>query len=366
VLVGLDTMPRAFLMYRQFIQWVGGLGVIIFLVAIAPDLNVGGMRLFKMEVPGPMKEDKVVPRATNAARYLWGVYALLTILCALSYYAAGMGAFDAVAHSLTTLSTGGFSPYDASIGAFHSPAIEWVSIVFMLAGAINFALHLGVVRRQRIKAYWSDEETRSFLLISATGSLLVAWQIWHGATGAADALRSGVFHAVSFMTSTGYVSGDVAGFPLALGFTLIVLSYVGGCSGSTAGGTKVVRIVITAKALAAEFRQILHPHAIITTKYQGQTVPVDIFRSVFGFLFFYLAMSVLMIGILMLDGVDPWTALSAISATINCAGPAFGTLSSNFIPLSDLSTMTLSVAMLLGRMELMTILVLFTPVLWRA
>ena len=368
VLVGLDSMPRALLMYRQFLQWTGGLGVIIFLVAIAPDLNVGGMRLFKLEVPGPMKEAKVVPRATNAARYLWGVYAMLTLLCACSYYLAGMGVYDAIAYSFSTIATGGFAPHDASIGQFHSAAVEWVAIVFMAAGGINFALHLGMLSHRRVGAYWRDEETRRFLQIAAAGGLLAGVQLWHAGLGdgVGDALRLGMLHAVSFMTGTGYVSGDMAHFPLALGFTMVILSYIGGWSGSTSGGMKVVRVVIAGKALAAEFRQILHPQAIITTKYQRQTVPANIFRSVFGFLFFYLMMSMLLIAILMIDGVDPWTAFTAVSATINCTGPAFGEASSNFIPLSDVGISTLSFAMLLGRMELMTILVLFTPAFWRA
>jgi trk system potassium uptake protein TrkH len=368
VMSGLDQMPHALLLYRQFIQWVGGLGVIIFLVAIAPALNVGGMRLFKLEVPGPMKEEKLVPRASNAARYLWGVYALLTVLCAAAYYLAGMSGFDAIAHSFTTLSTGGFSPHDASIGFFANPAIEWVAIVFMLAGAINFALHLGVIRARNPAAYWRNEESRGFLTAFLVGGVIAALLLWNDVPAAAygDDFRLGMFHAASFITSTGFVSGDVAAMPLAFGFAMILLAYLGGCSGSTAGGTKVVRWIITLKALYAELRQLLHPSAIFTTRYQGQSVSSDIFRGVYGFLFFYMLIATLALLLLLADGLDPWSAFSAVSATLNCSGPGFGELSSNFAALDNPSTWVLSVLMLLGRMELMTILVLFSPVYWRS
>lgn len=367
VIAGLDTQPRSVLMYRQFLQWFGGLGVIILVVAILPMLNIGGMKLYRAETPGPMKDDKLAPRISNAARYLWYVYVAITLACALSFHLAGMDWFDALAHSFSTVSTGGFSTHDASLGYFQSARIEAVADIFMALGAINFGLHYAVFRHPDPRRYWQDEETRWFILILLSVSVLVAMgllQLGH-LDNWTDASRLAVFQVISFVTSTGFASTNFGDWPQAIQFCLVMGAFVGGCAGSTAGGGKVIRWIVAARSVGLEMRQLLHPRGVFQLKYRSRTIQPEIIDNVRAFLsLMFLVTGLLTLG-LIATGLDVWSAFTAVAACINVLGPAFGTLGSNFQPVSDTGTWILFFAMILGRLELFTVLVLFTPTFWR-
>lgn len=368
ILSGLDEMPKSFLLYRQFLQWLGGLGVVIFVVAVLPLLNVGGMTLLKAETPGPVKNEKLAPRTVNSAHYLWMVYVVLTAVCALSYYVAGMTPYDAIAHSLTTVSTGGFSTHDASLGYYQSAAILWVANVFMVLGAISFALHFRVFHQfVALKSYWQDEETRTFLWIIAALSLTVAVCLLIENTHSSiwAAFNQATFHLISFMTSTGYGAGNFTQWPGYLAILLIIAGYQGGCAGSTAGGNKIIRTIIACKLLDHENKRLLHPSGVFTIKYQGRPVEPAVISAVIAFLSINAFVSLVLTMLLMLTGLDFYSALTAVAACINVLGPAFGVLGSNFQPVSDAGLLILDFAMILGRLEFFTVLALFLPAFWK-
>ncbi len=368
ILSGLDSMPKTFLLYRQFLQWLGGLGVVIFVVAVLPMLNVGGMKLLKAETPGPVKDDKISSRVASTAHYLWVVYIVITVTCALSYYFCGMSAFDAIAHSLTTVSTGGFSTHDASMGFFANPAILLVADFFMLAGAINFALHYRAWHAKNGGAYWKDEETVAFLLIVAVLSIIISAILWetHNYESFFSAANHATFHLISFITSTGYGAASFTEWPSVIIFLLVFAGYLGGCAGSTAGGNKIVRVLLCARLLLAEVRKLIHPRGIFQVKYHGASVEKPILSATMAFLFFAAVTSMIFTLLLMATGLDFWSSLTAVAACLNVLGPGFGELSSNFQPVSDAGTWLLSFAMILGRLEYFTVLALFSPVFWRS
>jgi len=367
ILVGLDDMPKSFLLYRQFLQWMGGLGIVIFVVAILPMLNVGGMRLLRAETPGPIKNDKLAPRVASASRYLWLVYVCLTLACASAYWLAGMSAFDAIAHSLTTVSTGGFSPYDASMGHFDSHLILGIANIFMVLGAISFALHHRNFSRRALSGYWQDEETRWMLISILT--LAVILTIFVGSAKVHDSLSDTIsqtlFHVISFMTSTGYGADNLSAWPPATAGILILASYLGGCAGSTAGGNKFIRNILTARILKQQMAQSIHPQAIIQVRYQGQVVKTDVILAVLTFMLLVASCSLFLTVLLAMTGLDFYSAFTAVSACLNVLGPGFGEVSSNFIPVSDTGTWILTFAMILGRLEYFTVLTLLLPRFWR-
>ena len=368
ILSGLDDMPPSFLMYRQFLQWMGGLGVVIFVVAVLPSLDAGGMRLLKAEVPGPSKDDKLVARTRNTAHAMWLVYLIITLLCALGYWLVGMTWYEAFAHSFSTVSTGGFSIYDASLGHFNSEAVYLVADIFMLLGALNFALHFGLLHKQRLAIYWQNEESRTFL-ISVLALTLLVFLVIYPADSSAGVLLSfnhALFILISVMTSTGFGAENFTAWPQAALFLLLISSYLGGCAGSTAGGSKIIRIVILFKLVRREIRRLVHPRGVFAVRYQGKPVDDSIVRNTLAFFFFMFASSVILTGLLLIDGLDLWTAISAVTACINVLGPAFGTLSENFQPLNDFGLDVLTVAMILGRLEYLTIFVLLMPHYWRS
>ncbi|HEY9034346.1 MAG TPA: TrkH family potassium uptake protein [Pseudomonadales bacterium] len=372
VLTGLDHMPPSFLMYRQFLQWMGGLGVVIFVVAVLPMLNIGGMRLLKAETPGPMKDDRLSPRIANTAHYLWLVYISLTVLCALCYYWAGMSAFDAIGHSFTTLSTGGFSTHDASMGYFNSHRILAISNLFMMAGAISFALHFRVfsrLGRWRVRwwLYWRDEETRTFVVIVLVLAMIFTGYLFANRhyDSLAVTFSYALFHVISFITSTGFGAADFASWPPAACFLLVIAGYLGGCSGSTAGGNKIVRNIITLKSIRNQLRQLIHPYGVFSLRYQGGRVDYDVRSSVMSFMTLSAATSTAITVLLVATGLDFWSAFSAAAACLNVLGPGFGVVGSNFAPVSDTGTWILSAAMILGRLEYFTVLALLLPAFWR-
>ncbi|HVK98323.1 MAG TPA: TrkH family potassium uptake protein [Dongiaceae bacterium] len=366
VITGLDGLPKTLLLYRQFLHWMGGLGVIIFVVAIMPMLNIGGMRLYKAETPGPVKGEKLAPRISHTARYLWYVYLVITLACVVAFWLAGMSLFDAVAHAFATVSTGGFSTHDASFSYFNSATIEAVAMVFMLLGAMNFGLHFVVFNNRRLSMYWRDEETRWLLGIILSAIVVATLCIWaEGDYDLLTSLRHSAFQVISFITSTGFFSTDYTVWPGAVILLLVILQYVGGCAGSTSGGNKVVRNAITMKAIFLEVKYLIHPRGVFSLKFNRRPVDRDVMDSVKAYMFCAAALTVLLTLLLMATGLDFLTALSGVSASLNVGGVAFGAVGSNFIPLNDVATWILTATMILGRLEFFTVLVLLHPAFWR-
>ena len=366
VIAHLEGLPPSILYYRQQLQWLGGMGIVLLAVAILPMLGIGGMQLYRAETPGPMKDDKLTPRIRHTARTLWVLYLVLTAACALAYGLAGMGPFDAVVHSFSTVSTGGFSPYDSSMAHFASPAIEWVAVVFMALGGMNFAVHFLIVQRRTLVPMWQDHEARTYLILLALVSLAVAAGLWaYGLYDIGDSLRMATFQVVSLMTSTGFTSTFFAGWPNILPLVLLLITFIGGCAGSTAGGIKVVRIRLLYGQLGREFRQIMHPHGLVPLKLGGRIFPSRVVQAVWGFFATYLIVFILLILGMMATGVDQVTAFSTVATCINNAGPALGAAAENFAGLNAGAKWLLCVAMLLGRLEIFTLLVLVSPSYWR-
>ena len=366
VITGIDFLPESILYYRQQLQWLGGMGIVVLAVAILPTLGVGGMALYRTEIPGPLKDSKLTPRITETAKALWYIYAALTITCFLAYMAAGMNWFDALGHSFSTVAIGGFSTYDANIGHFDSAAIELICMFFLIISAMSFSLHFLAWRGRRIRHYFQDPEARFLLMFLAFLSVITVISLW--LTGTYDTergLRHGVFQVVSTATTSGFSVADFSVWPGALPFLLFVAAFVGGCSGSTGGGMKVIRIILILKQGMREVMRLIHPNAVIAVKVGKVSVPDGIAQAVWGFFSVYVMLFFLMLVGVMATGVDQVTAWSTVASALNNLGPALGEASENYGELPMLSKWILVVAMLLGRLEIFTVLVLFTPAFWR-
>jgi len=365
LIVGLDNLPHSILFYRQQMQWLGGMGIIVLAVAILPMLGIGGMQLYRAESSGPHKA-KLTPRIAGTAKALWYIYLGLTILCALAYLWAGMTPFDAISHSFSTVAIGGFSTHDASIGYFDSFTIEMIAVLFMLISGANFALHFMAVRSKSVKNYFADEEFRAFIGFSATLTVIVsAYLYFTDTSNASDSFLNGLFHVVSIGTTTGFTSEEYFKWPGFLPVLLLFASFVGGCAGSTGGGMKVIRVLLLFKQGQRELRRLLHPNATIKVKVGGQTLPNKVIDVVWGFFATYLAICVVMLLLLMAAGHDQQTAFSAVVACMNNLGPGLGAVAANYSGLEDFSLVVLSFAMLFGRLEIFTLLLLFTPAFWK-
>jgi trk system potassium uptake protein TrkH len=367
VFVGLDEMSASILFYRQEIQWLGGIGVIVLAIALLPMLGIGGMQLYKAETPGPFKDERITPRITRTARNVCGIYVLLTAICALCYWLAGMSVFDAVGHSFSTLATGGYSSHDESIAYFQSPLIEWIAVVFMLIGGISFNTHFLAWRTLQLQRYGQDTQTRAYFLTvlaaAAAATLLLA------VTGTyptvLESLRYGLFEVVSVITTTGFTLADYSLWPLALPVLLTFLGFVGGCAGSTSGGIKVIRFIILGKQAAVHIHKLIHPQGVRRIKVDGQLVPDSVIESVFGFFAIYVGTFAVFMMLAMMDGMDQVSAFGAVATTINNVGPGLGSVAITFLEESDQSKIMFAFAMLIGRLEIFTFLVLFTPAFWR-
>lgn len=367
VIVGLDDLPRSVLLYRQFLNFIGGMGIVILAVAILPMLKIGGMQLFRAETTGPQKDSKLTPRIAETAKALWLVYLGLNTLCALAYWVAGMDLFDAVGHAMATISTAGFSTRDASFGAFDNPAVEMVAVVFMVAGAINFGLHWYAWRRATIGHYGGDSELRTFLRLVVGATVLVALALWwHGTfDGPIEALRHAMFQTVSSITTTGFATSGFAGWPSFVPLLLVMLSFVGGAAGSTTGGMKVARVVMVVRQGLREVKQLVHPKGQFLVKMGGKRVSESIVLSVSGFCTLYILTFLAMMLALTATGVDIVTAFGAMAACMNNLGPGLGEVAMHFRDMNDVGVAICSFAMVLGRLEVFTLLVLFTPAFWK-
>jgi trk system potassium uptake protein TrkH len=369
VLTGLDDLPPAINIWRHELNWLGGMGIIVLAVAILPLLGIGGRQLFKAETPGPMKDSALTPRITETARNLWLVYLAITIACIASLKAVGMNWLDAICHAFATMGLGGFSTHDANVGYFNSPAIEFVLIVFMLLAAMNFATHFLVWREKSLKLYLKDTEavaTVALVLASCLGIAVFLW--WQGTyPNFWTALRHASFNLVSIATDCGFSSVDFNRWPIFAPMWMLFLSCITVSSGSTGGGIKMVRTLILFKQAGREFVKLLHPSAVNPMKIGGSVVPNNIVFAVLGFIFLYFMTVVTLTFALLISGLDFISAFSAVIACINNAGPGLGVVgpAGNYGVLSDFQIWVCTIAMLVGRLEIFTVLILFTPHFWR-
>lgn len=370
VLTGLDRLPASVNLWRGVMHFLGGGGIIVLAVAVLPLLGVGGMQLIKAETPGPMKENKLTPRIRETAKGLWTIYLGLNVVCVTSLWVAGMTPLDAFVHSFSAVATGGFSSHDASIAFFQNPVIELILTLFMFLGGINFALHFVAFRQRDPRPYLFDGEFRVYTAIMVGATLVMAFALLASRTypDFADALRFSLFQVVSMATTTGFATADFAAWPVALGGLLMILGFFAGSAGSTAGGIKLMRIMLLFKQGACELRRLVHPNSIVTLKLGGKTVPERTISAVTTFFTAYLAIFAVIGLIVAAMGVDLVTAFTAAAACLNNVGPGLGQVgpATTFASLPDAAKWVLSFAMLLGRLELFTLLVLFTRVFWRS
>jgi len=367
VIVGLDELPRAILFYRQELQWLGGMGIIVLAVAILPMLGIGGMQLYRAETPGPIKDNKLTPRIAETAKALWYIYLGLTVACAFAYWLAGMTPFDAIAHSFSTVAIGGFSTHDASMGYFDSAVIEAVAIVFMLLAGANFALHFIAWRAMSLRPYAQDSEFRTYIGILATVALVTSLYLYWSGTfeDPGSALHHGIFQAVSIGTTTGFTTAQYQDWPGFLPLLLLFASFVGGCAGSTGGGLKVIRVLLLFKQGQREILRLIHPTAQIPIRIGETHLSERVVEAVWGFFSLYVASFSIMLLLLSATGLDLVTSFSAVAACLNNLGPGLGEVGPHYANISDPAKWVLCFAMLLGRLEIFTLLVLLTPAFWR-
>ncbi|MDY6993322.1 MAG: TrkH family potassium uptake protein [Pseudomonadota bacterium] len=367
VITDLEHLPASILYYRQQLQWLGGLGIIIMAVAILPMLGIGGMQLYRAETPGPMHDDKLTPRLQQTAKYILLVYIVLTLVCTLAFWLAGMTLFDAIAHSFSTLSTGGFSTHDASLAYFNSSLIDSIAIIFMILGSLNFSLHFVAWRKLAFHRYWRDIQVKVFIFIILASTMLTVavLLVEHIYTDFWTALRYASFQIVSIISTTGFLTADFSSWPSFLPFLILGTGFVGGCVGSTAGGFRVIRIILLYKQAIRGILRIIHPHAYIALKIGKQRIEEDVSQTVLEFSILYGFSYLLLSFLMMATQVDALTAFSATAACLNMVGPGLGEVAVTYASMSDSSLWLLSFTMLLGRLEIFTLIVLLTPAFWK-
>lgn len=369
VLTGLDALPVSVNVWRCFMSFIGGLGIIVLAVAVLPLLGVGGTQLLKAESAGPMKDTKLTPRIAGTARGLWGVYFGAAMLCFLAFRAAGMSWDDAFMHMCTTLSAGGFSPYDASFAHWDSPLIEAVAIVFMMVAGASWAIYFVALRQRSVVVLWKNVELRGYVLTVVATVLVVAVYLDVNGTypDFLTALRKAAFHVVSIATTTGFATTDYAQWPVFAPWVMLLVGCFATCAGSTGGGIKMIRMLLLLKQSRRELVRILHPNVVNPVVMSGAIVPPRVMQSVIAFMMMYGAVLVGLTMLLLFSGLDAVTAFTALLACLNNIGPGLGSVgpAGNFQGLSDFQTWVCTAAMLLGRLELLSILVLFTPQFWR-
>ena len=369
VMTGLEHLPLSINIWRCFMMWVGGLGIIVLAVAILPMLGVGGSQLFKAESAGPMKDQKLTPRIADTARVIWGTYFVLSVACFLAYRWAGMSWVDAFMHMCSTVSLGGFSSYDASFGHWNSARIEGVAMVFMMLSGINLMLYFAAWRRKSLSVLWRNVEVRGFYLSVAGAIVLItAYLFVHQSYPTLpEAFRHTAFHVISIATTTGFANHDYAQWPLFAPVMMILLGCFATCAGSTGGGIKMIRMLLLLKQSNREMVRIVHPNVVNPVILGGQAISDQVMQSVIAFMMVYGASLVGLTMVLLFSGLDVVTAFTAVIACVNNIGPGLGDVGPavNYSGLTSFQTWVCSFAMLLGRLELLSLLVLFTPAFWR-
>ncbi len=366
ILTEVQSLPRAILYWRSLTHWLGGMGIVVLTVAILPLLGVGGLQLVKAEAPGPTV-DKITPRIAETAKYLWYIYLGMTVIETLLLMGGGMGFFNALTHTFGTVATGGFSTMNASVAHFDSAYIDWVITFFMVAAGMNFVLHFRLLTGN-VKILFSNTELKAYLLIFVFATLMIAYKLnLEVYPGFFEALRYAAFQVASILTTTGYVTADYETWPYMAQAVLFLLMFVGGCSGSTGGGIKVIRIVTLFKQAVNEMRYLIHPKGVFPLRFSGQVVRKNIVYAISGFFFLYITILLLVTFVVSLAGVDLLSAISTALATIGNIGPGFGVVgpTKHYAQFPDFVKWVLSFAMMAGRLELYTVLVLFTPMFWR-
>jgi trk system potassium uptake protein TrkH len=370
ILTDIEALPRGLALWRCQIQWLGGMGIVVLSLAILPILGVGGMQLFQAEAPGP-SPDRLTPRIKETARLLWGAYCILSLAEVVALMICGMGPYDALCHTFTTMATGGFSPKAASVGHYSSAAIDWVITFFMFAAGVNFSLHFFAVRGRGprgLRRYWRDHEFRTYLAVALGAIALVMVSNWRTVGyGLADNLRYSSFQVVSILTTTGFATADYEHWSRFVQLLLLMLMFVGGCAGSTGGGMKNVRVLLLAKHAWQELRKLLHPRAVYVLRFNRQPVGPQVVTNILGFFLLLVMVAVAATLAMTAMGMDLVSAFGSVAATLNNVGPGVGTVgpADNFAHVPVLGKWVLVACMLLGRLELYTVLVLLTPGLWR-
>lgn len=366
ILTNIEILPHGLLFWRSLTHWLGGMGIILLSLAILPLLGVGGMQLFKAEVPGP-EQDKLSPRIKDTAKILWEVYLLISVVEAVLLYFAGMNVFDAICHTFGTMATGGFSTKNASVGYYNSLPIDYIIIFFMLVAGTNFSLHYKALRG-KIFSYWRDPEALFFLSLIAAGSLIIGIDIYFFRNYSfSDALQKGLFQAVSIITTTGYGTDDYELWGGSAHVILFLYMFIGGSAGSTGGGIKIVRLLILLKFGVNELKRLIHPNAVLHVRLGKRVVPREIVGNIAGFFMFYIAFFVLGVVVMSLMGLDFLSAFGSVAATLGNIGPGLGSVgpTENYAHIPILGKWVLSFLMLVGRLEIFTVTILFTPFLWK-
>ena len=363
VVTGLDDLPRSLLIYRQLLQWLGGMGLIVLAIAVMPLLGIGGGQLFKTQTPGPMSEQRLTPRITSTARALWSIYLVLTVLCIFAYRFAGMSYFDAVSHAFSTVSIGGFSTHDLSIGYFDSVSVEVVCVIFMLLSAMSFAVHYSAIYRKQILKYFYDPELRFFVSLLITILFLVCLSLI--ANNIDAPVRKGLFQTVSIMTTTGFLTDEYSTWPAYISFMLLVGAFVGACSGSVGGGIKSWRVLIMLKHAYKQIFKIIHPDSVNTIKLGKKIVDSNVSEAVWGFFSIYIISFMILFLLVLATGLDFVSAFSSVGACLNNLGPGLGEIASSYADIPSTTKLLLCFAMILGRLEIFTFLVVLMPAFWR-
>lgn len=366
VITELEQLPRSILYYRQQLQWLGGMGIVVLAVAVLPLLGIGGMQLYRAEAPGPVKDSKLTPRIAETAKALWYIYLGLTIVCGLAYWIAGMELFDAVGHAFSTVSIGGFSTHDTSIGYYDSTVIEMIAVVFMFVSGINFALHFGALRSSGVSGYLRDSEFKFYVGLLALVTFIVTVFLMVSKTydNWWESFTHALFQSVSIGTTTGFTTAEYYNWPGFVAILLLFTSFVGGCAGSTGGGIKVIRFLLLIKQGMREILRLIHPNAQIPIRVSGRTVPYRVVEAIWGFFALYVASFIVMYLALAMTGLDLMTAYSAVAASINNLGPGLAGVGAHYADINDAAKLILCFAMLLGRLEIFTLLVILTPAFW--
>ena len=366
VFTNLEDLPKSILYYRQQLQWLGGIGIVVIAVSILPMIGVGGMQIYKAETPGPIKDTKLTPRIAETANALFKIYVFLTIVCAIAYWVAGMSWFDALSHSFSTISIGGFSTYDESLGHFDNNAVLTIASIFMVVSGLNFALHYTAWHARSIKSYISDPEARLFVLVILFGILVTTYFLYTTASMPnEEILFVGVFQLISILTTTGFTTTEFHLWPSFLPFFLILLSFFGACAGSTGGGIKMGRILIMSQQVVREIYRLIHPNAVLPIKTKKHKIPERVTDGIWAFFGIYFFIFYVMVLLLLANNLDYITAWAATAASFNKLGPGLGAVAENYADLNAMSKAILCSGMLLGRLEVFTLLVLLSPTFWR-
>lgn len=370
-IVGLDNLPKAILFYRQMLQWFGGMGIIVLAVAIIPLLGIGGMSLYRAETSGALTE-KMRPRIAETAKILWFIYTSLTIACAIAYWLAGMTAFDAICHSFSTVSIGGFSTHDDSLGYFANPMVNWITIFFLIISGCNYSLHFNAFSKlgegKLWKIYWQDPEFRFFMAIQLFLILICFIFLWQQNYFASVAmnLQQAALQSVSISTTAGYTSANFESWPSFIPMLLLVASFVGGCAGSTGGGLKVIRVLLLFLQGQRELKRFIHPNLVCSIKLGKRILPERTIEGIWAFFSAYIFVFILCLLGVIACGVEIFDAFNAVIACLNNLGPALGMVHSNVVSLPDSAKWILTFAMICGRLEIFSLLVLFSPAFWKS